>query len=181
MDNLAEVDGGIVNDTLVGHGTLVAGSAAAIGNNGTGISGIGWNFGIMPIKVTNNNSGTAALSEILEGARWASDNGAYAANCSFGGAEDVATASTGGHIRLEGHLLVFAAGNDGLANQTRDWEDVTIKLRGQLGKLLTHRSRDRLHRTRRKHPINQPHRRILLHHRNKLFRSDHRGRFDACP
>lgn len=126
VDNLAEVDGGIVNDTLVGHGTLVAGSAAAIGNNGTGISGIGWNFGIMPIKVTNNNSGTAALSEILEGARWASDNGAYAANCSFGGAEDIATASTGGHIRLEGHLLVFAAGNDGIANQTRDWEDVTI-------------------------------------------------------
>jgi hypothetical protein len=126
VDNLAQIDGGNVNDDLVGHGSLVAGSAAAIGDNGTGVSGVGWNFGIMPIRVSNNSSGTALLSEILEGARWASDNGAYSVNCSFGGAEDAETRSTGGHIRLEGHLLVFAAGNDGLANQTNDWEKVTI-------------------------------------------------------
>lgn len=126
VDNLAQIDGGGVNDNLNGHGSLVAGSAAAIGNNATGVSGVGWNFGIMPIKVSNLSNGTAFLSDILEGARWASDNGAYTANCSFGGAEDPATRSSGGHIRLEGHLLVFAAGNDGLANQTNDWEDVTI-------------------------------------------------------
>jgi len=126
VDNLAQVDGGQVNDDLVGHGSLVAGSAAAIGNNATGVSGVGWNFSIMPVRVSNNNSGTALLSEILEGARWASDNGAYSVNCSFGGAEDAATRSSGGHIRGEGHLLVFAAGNDGLANQTNDWEQVTI-------------------------------------------------------
>ncbi len=126
QDNLAQVDGGNVNDDLVGHGSLVAGSAAAIGNNGVGVAGMGWNFSIMPVRVSNNASGTALLSEILEGARWGSDNGAYACNCSFGGAEDPATRSTGGHIRLEGHLLVFAAGNDGLANQVNDWEKVTI-------------------------------------------------------
>jgi hypothetical protein len=125
-DNLAQVDGGNVNDDLNGHGSLVAGSAAAIGNNGIGVAGVGWNFGIMPIRVSNRADGTALLSEILEGARWASDNGAYAANCSFGGAEDSETRTSGGHIRLEGHLLVFAAGNDGLANQTNDWEKVTI-------------------------------------------------------
>lgn len=124
-DNLAQVDGGDVNDNN-GHGSLVAGSAAAIGNNGTGVAGVGWNFGIMPVKVSNAPEGDAFLSEILEGARWASDNGAYAVNCSFGGAEDAATRSSGGHIRLEGHLLVFAAGNDGIANQTNDWEYVTI-------------------------------------------------------
>jgi len=126
VDNLAQIDGGNVNDDLVGHGTLVAGAAAAIGNNGIGVAGVGWNFGIMPIKVSNSADGTAMLSEILEGARWASDNGAYTSNCSFAGAEDGAVRSTGGHIRLEGHLLVFAAGNDGLANQTNDWAKVTI-------------------------------------------------------
>ncbi len=126
VDNIAQVDGGGVNDDLVGHGSLVAGSAAAIGNNATGVSGVGWNFGIMPIKVANNSGGTAFLSDILEGARWASDNGAYTSNCSFGGAEDPATRSSGGHIRLEGHLLVFAAGNDGLDNQVNDWDKVTI-------------------------------------------------------
>ena len=125
-DNLAQADGGIVNDSLNGHGSLVAGSAAAIGNNATGVCGVGWNFGIMPVRVSNLANGTAQLSEILEGARWASDNGAYSINCSFGGAEDAETRSSGGHIRAEGHLLVFASGNDGLANQTRDWEKVTI-------------------------------------------------------
>lgn len=124
--NLAQVDGGNVNDDVNGHGSLVAGSAAAVGNNGVGISGIGWNFGIMPVRVSDRADGTALLSEILEGARWASDNGAYGVNCSFGGAEDSETRSSGGHIRAEGHLLVFAAGNDGLANQTNDWEKVTI-------------------------------------------------------
>ena len=126
VDNLAQADGGNVNDDFVGHGTLVAGSAAARGNNSIGVSGVGWNFGIMPIRVSNTAGGTALLSDILEGARWASDNGAYTANCSFGGAEDSATLSTGGHIRLEGHLLVFAAGNDGFANQVNDWAKVTI-------------------------------------------------------
>jgi Subtilase family len=126
VDDLAQVDGGQVNSDLNGHGTLVAGAAAAIGNNSTGVSGVGWNFGIMPVRVTNTTAGDAFLSDILQGARWASDNGAYASNCSFGGAEDAATRSSGGHIRLEGHLLVFAAGNDGLANQTNDWEQVTI-------------------------------------------------------
>jgi subtilisin family serine protease len=125
VDQLAQVDGGNVTDGN-GHGSLVAGSAAAIGNNGSGVSGVGWNFGIMPIRVSNNADGTAFLSDILDGARWASDNGAYTSNCSFGGADDPATRSSGGHIRLEGHLLVFAAGNDGLANQTNDWEKVTI-------------------------------------------------------
>ncbi len=125
VDEIAQIDGGDVADNN-GHGSLVAGAAAAIGNNGVGVTGIGWNFSIMPIKVSNAADGSAFLSDILGGARWASDNGAYVANCSFGGAEDPATRSTGGHLRLEGHLLVFAAGNDGLANQTNDWENVTI-------------------------------------------------------
>jgi len=126
VTNTAEVNGGIVDDNLNGHGTLVAGCSAAIGNNGTGISGIGWNFGIMPVKVSNIASGSAFLSDILEGARWGSDNGAYASNCSFGGADDPATFSTGSHIRAEGHQLVFASGNDGLGNMQNDWANVVI-------------------------------------------------------
>ena len=126
VTNLAQVNGGIVDDLLVGHGTNVAGVSAAIGNNGVGISGIGWNFGIMPCKVSNLSSGNAFLSDILEGARWGSDNGAYASNCSYGGADDPATLSSGAHIRAEGHHLVFASGNDGLGNMTNDWAQVTI-------------------------------------------------------
>tara|TARA_R110002072_G_scaffold42064_7_gene117701 strand:- start:25597 stop:28185 length:2589 start_codon:yes stop_codon:yes gene_type:complete len=124
-DQLAQADGGAVND-INGHGSLVAGCAAAIGNNATGVSGVGWNFGIMPIRVTNDSGGNATLSDILRGARWASDNGAYAINISFGGASDPAVGANGTHIRNEGHLLVYAAGNSGLADQVNDWQDVTI-------------------------------------------------------
>jgi len=126
VTNTTQAAGGIVDDTINGHGTMVAGSAAAIGNNGVGVSGIGWNFGIMPCRVSINSGGTAFLSDILEAARWGSDNGAYASNCSYGGAEDIATNTTGLSIRFQGHHLVFASGNDGIGNQTNDWDSVTI-------------------------------------------------------
>lgn len=126
VSNTTQANGGNVNDSLNGHGTLVSGCSAGIGNNGVGISGIGWNFGIMPVRVSTNSQGTAFLSDILEGARWGSTNGAYASNCSYGGSEDPATFSSGSIIRSQGHHLVFSAGNFGLANQTQDWSTVTI-------------------------------------------------------
>lgn len=126
VTNTTQANGGNVDDTLNGHGSLVAGCSAGIGNNGVGISGIGWNFGIMPVRVSTNSGGTAFLSDILEGARWGSTNGAYASNCSYGGANDPATNSSGSIIRAQGHHLVFASGNDGIGNQTRDWDSVTI-------------------------------------------------------
>ncbi|MBL4809102.1 MAG: S8 family serine peptidase [Phycisphaerales bacterium] len=126
VTNLSQANGGIVDDTLNGHGTMVAGSAAAIGNNGVGVSGVGWNFGIMSCRVSINSGGTAFLSDILQGARWGSDNGAYVSNCSYGGAEDNATNTTGISIRSQGNLLVFSSGNSGVGNQTNDWAKVII-------------------------------------------------------
>ncbi len=123
--NLAQVDGGNVND-INGHGSMVAGCAAAQGNNGIGIPGIGWNFQIMPIRVTNSAGGSAPISDILQGARWASDEGAFAVNCSYGGASSSQTKTTGNQIRNEGHLLIFSSGNDGVASQPNDWANVTI-------------------------------------------------------
>ncbi|MCA9302787.1 MAG: S8 family serine peptidase [Phycisphaerales bacterium] len=123
--NLAQIDGGVVSDYF-GHGSMVAGCAAAQGNNGTGVAGVGWNFKIMPIRVTNAGDGTAPISDILQGARWASDEGAYAVNCSYGGASSSQTNTTGNQIRNEGHLLVFSSGNDGIVSQTNDWLHVTI-------------------------------------------------------
>lgn len=120
VDNLAQADGGNVNDDLNGHGTATGGSMAAIGNNGTGVSGVGWNFSIIPAKVSNRSDGVASLSDILQGARWGSDNGAFVANCSYGGGNSSQANSTGQHIKAEGGLLVFASGNDGIEDQTSD-------------------------------------------------------------
>lgn len=124
--NLAEVDGGNTDDASNGHGTQVAGCMAARGNNAIGVAGVGWNFTIMPIRVSDRSDGTAQISDILQGARWAVDNGAYGINCSYGGANSSQTNSAGAYIRNQGGLLVFSSGNDGLQDQTVDRPFVTI-------------------------------------------------------
>jgi len=109
-NNRAEVDGGLVDD-IFGHGTFVAGCAAAQGNNGTGVVGVGWDFSIMPIRVTNNTNGTASLFDLVEGARWAAENGAQAINVSFTGGTSASNQTAGEYIKTQGGLLFWAAGN----------------------------------------------------------------------
>ena len=67
-----------------GHGTHVAGIAAAITNNGIGVAGIDWNARIMPVRVLDEN-GSGLDSDIAEGIIWAADNGADVINMSLGG------------------------------------------------------------------------------------------------
>src|SRR2546430_9893776 len=68
--------GGVTDDDN-GHGTHVAGIAAAIGDNGTGIAGIAWAASILPIKVLDaSGSGTNAdvACGIQAGADFAASN-----------------------------------------------------------------------------------------------------------
>ncbi len=103
--------GGQVDD-INGHGTFVAGCAAARGNNGTGVVGVGWNLSIMPVRVTNNNNGTANGFDILDGARWAAEHGARVVNASFSGGTSSANQTTARYLKTRGALLFWAAGND---------------------------------------------------------------------
>lgn len=111
VDNLAQANGGQVED-VNGHGSFVSGCAAAQGNNGTGVVGVGWNLSIMPIRVSNNSSGTASSFDILEGARWAVLQGAHAINASFSGGTSGANQTTAKYIIDRGGLLFWASGND---------------------------------------------------------------------
>ena len=111
VDNQAQVDGGQVSD-VNGHGSFVSGCAAAQGNNGTGVVGVGWDFSIMPIRVSNNSAGTASAFDLLEGARWAVDNGAQAINVSFSGGSGSGNQATANYIIDRGGLLFWAAGNN---------------------------------------------------------------------
>jgi subtilisin family serine protease len=97
-----------------GHGTAHAGVAAAVGNNGIGISGVAWNCKIMPIHCVDEfDYGTS--EDISEGIRYAVDNGARVISMSFGKYEEY-----GNEVReaIEyadnaNVVLVAAAGNDG--------------------------------------------------------------------
>ena len=124
-DHLTEAQGGQIED-VNGHGTSVAGVAAAIGNNGVGVAGVGWDFSIMPIRVTNSSSGSAFLSDIFNGAIWAAQSGADVINVSFEGIESPGVESTGSWVRRHGGLLVWSMDNRGVQYSGFDWPDVTV-------------------------------------------------------
>jgi thermitase len=123
-DDKRQVDGGDVSD-IDGHGTHVSGCAAAIGNNGRGVAGVGWGFRILPIRGSNFQGGLF-VSDGLRGVRWAVDNGAKAVNCSWGGFDLAATQETGTYVKSKGGLMVFASGNSNVNLQNVNHPDVFL-------------------------------------------------------
>jgi len=97
-----------------GHGTHVAGIAAAATNNSTGIAGLGWNCKIMPIKVLDNASGSGTNFQVAQGVMWAADHGAKVINMSYGGTAYSQTEQDAINYAYGlGCVMVGAAGNGG--------------------------------------------------------------------
>lgn len=110
VDRLKESDGGQIND-INGHGTHVAGCGSAIGNNGVGVTGMGWNFKIMMVRTSNSTGGSASMANILHGSRWAAENGAKVVSASYSGVNNSSVGTTGTYIKSIGSLFCYAAGN----------------------------------------------------------------------
>lgn len=109
------VDNSSTTTDVFGHGTKVAGSAAAASNNGVGIAAIAWAARIMPIRVSNDSaSGTAYYSDIARGLTWAADNGADVANISYDVSTSSAVSSAAQYMRNKGGVVVVSAGNSGV-------------------------------------------------------------------
>ncbi|MFQ5413141.1 MAG: S8 family serine peptidase [Phycisphaerae bacterium] len=56
------------------HGTHVAGTVAATGNNGIGVAGVSWGALIMPVRIANGCSFN--VGDLTEGIIWATEHGA---------------------------------------------------------------------------------------------------------
>lgn len=95
-----------------GHGTFVAGVAAAMTDNGIGIAGVSWGSKIMPVKVISA-SGEGTEQDAAAGIIWAADHGARILNLSFGGYDDVqAERDAIEYAWNKGCVIVAASGND---------------------------------------------------------------------
>ena len=102
-----------------GHGTHVAGIAAAITNNGTGVAGTAPAARILPVRVLDK-AGTGVDSAVNGGIRWAASHGAKVINVSLGGSLPVvgnlpganeATEAAVAYAFSKGAVVVGAAGN----------------------------------------------------------------------
>jgi subtilisin family serine protease len=67
-----------------GHGTAVAGTVAAAGNNGAGVAGVAFGCRVLPVKIVDA-SGFATYSCMAQGIRYAVDQGARVINLSVAG------------------------------------------------------------------------------------------------
>jgi subtilisin family serine protease len=67
-----------------GHGTHVAGTIAAVGDNGIGVTGVSWNARIMAVKFLNA-AGSGTTSGAISAVLYAVDMGAKVMNSSWGG------------------------------------------------------------------------------------------------
>jgi subtilisin family serine protease len=102
---------------LNGHGTHVAGIAAAATNNGIGVAGTAPGAKILPVRVLDS-LGEGTGDDISAGIRWAADHGAQVINLSLG--NDVPLIDLTGlgsavdYAWSRGAVIVAAAGNSTL-------------------------------------------------------------------
>jgi subtilisin family serine protease len=102
-----------------GHGTHVAGTIGARGNNDsagggpTDVVGVNWQVSMMPVRVLNA-AGSGSVSDVVAGILYAVQNGARIVNMSLGRLGAASQTERDVIAISAGVLFVVAAGNDGV-------------------------------------------------------------------
>ena len=117
-ENLDLVDEDNIPDDEAGHGTHVSGTAAAVGDNATGVVGVAYDADIIPIKIFAADQ-LLYYSRAIQAVTLATELGADVVNMSFTGSWlSKALSDALSDAYDEGVLLVAAAGNKAL---TKPW------------------------------------------------------------
>ncbi|MGH7848280.1 MAG: S8 family serine peptidase, partial [Candidatus Binatia bacterium] len=99
-------------DDVDGHGTAVAGAAAALTNSGIGVAGVAWANTVMPLLVVDA-SGYATYGDVAEAIIYAADHGAKVINLSLGGPSYSNTLQNAiNYAWNKGVVIVASAGNE---------------------------------------------------------------------
>lgn len=111
--------GGNPDNDSNGHGTQLAGIAAATVNNATGMAGVAYaGASIMPVQVLQAD-GTGYDSDVISGVTWAADNGANVILMGFSStAYSAALADAIAYAESKDVVVVAATGNDGSTTVT---------------------------------------------------------------
>jgi len=100
-------------DDDYGHGTHVAGIAAAWTNNGLGVAGVSWGARLMALKVLDAG-GSGTYADVASAVTYAANHGAKIINLSLGGDYDSQTLHDAViYAHNAGCVLAAATGNDG--------------------------------------------------------------------
>ncbi len=111
---------------LHGHGTHVAGIAAAEGNNAIGITGVCWTARIMPLRFLDAD-GYGTVADEISAIDYAIANGAHIINASFGSYSQFERDAIS-NANTAGILFIAAAGNDSLNNDTSPFYPASYNL-----------------------------------------------------
>ncbi len=98
------------------HGTHVAGTIGAVGDNGLGVVGVNWDVQIMSLKVMSA-SGNGYLSDAAKALDYAVSKGAVVSNHSYSGTGFSTTLYNSiVNAQANDHIVVAAASNNGTNN-----------------------------------------------------------------
>jgi len=107
---------------VCGHGTAVAGAAAARTGNAAGVAGVAGQARIMPVRIAYLDATYgcyAYFSTVASGLTYAADHGARIANVSYGGVSgSAAVQSAAQYMKSKGGLVFVSAGNNGISEST---------------------------------------------------------------
>jgi serine protease len=94
------------------HGTMTAGIACAVTDNGQGIAGTSWNAKLLPVNAAMQNN-AKDIAYGFQGILYAAENGAHIINCSWGSPGSSITEQLVIDFVSElGAVVIAAAGND---------------------------------------------------------------------
>ncbi len=113
---------------LHGHGTHVAGIAAAEGDNAIGITGVCWTARIMPLRFLDAD-GYGTVADEISAIDYAIANGAHIISASFGSVTySQSEYNAISRANSQGILFIAAAGNDSLNNDTSPFYPASYNL-----------------------------------------------------